>query len=156
MPRNPKLDKNLAAFLDMIAVSEGTANKGDDGYNVIVGGSLFKEYFDHPRQLIELPRLNIKSTAAGRYQLLARYFDAYKRQFPRFVHDFSPLAQDWIACQQLREQGAIPLITAGKFDEAIKKVANIWASLPGAGYGQHENELSRLRTAYVNAGGVLA
>ena len=156
MPKNQKLDKNFAAFLDMIAVSEGTAGKGDDGYNVIVGGSLFNDYSDHPRKLIELPKLNIKSTAAGRYQLLSRYFDAYKRQFPRQIIDFSPLAQDWIALQQIREQKAAPLILAGKFDEAIDKVKNIWASLPGAGYGQHENKIEKLRLAFVNAGGIIA
>lgn len=164
MPRSQKLDKNVAAFLDMIAVSElgeKLLKASDDGYNVIVGSTpaapiLFNDYSDHPKQLIDLPKIGVKSTAAGRYQLLARYFDAYKRNFPRFVHDFSPLAQDWIACQMLREQGAINLIVAGKFDEAIKKVSNIWASLPGAGYGQHENDLAKLRTAYTNAGGVLA
>lgn len=156
MPRSNKLDKNLAAFLDMIAVSEGTAGKGDDGYNVIVGGSLFNDYSDHPRKLIDLPRLGVKSTAAGRYQLLARYFDAYKRNFPRNIIDFSPLAQDWIACQQIREFGAIPLIVAGDFGKAVAKVAKLWASLPGAGYGQHEQKLERLRLAYTNAGGIIA
>jgi muramidase (phage lysozyme) len=69
--------------------------------------------------------------------------------------DFSPESQDAIALQQIREQKAIPDILAGRFDEAVKKCSNIWASLPGAGYGQHENELSKLRTAFVAAGGVL-
>jgi muramidase (phage lysozyme) len=154
--RYPKLETNLAAFLDMLAFSEGTAGKGDDGYNVIVGGKTFNDYSDHPRVLVDLPKLNIKSSAAGRYQLLARYFDAYKKQFPKFVIDFSPYAQDWIAVQQIREQKALPDIKAGDFDEAVKKVANIWASLPGAGYGQHEHKIDRLRLAYANAGGILA
>lgn len=155
MTRTTDLDPNLSAFLDMLAVSEGTARLGDDGYNVIVGGDLFESYADHPRRLVDLPRLGIKSTAAGRYQLLARYFDAYKRQFPRSIHDFSPLAQDWIAIQQIRERRALPDILAGRFDVAVKKVSNIWASLPGAGYGQHENKIERLRLAYVQAGGVV-
>lgn len=142
--------------MDMIAVSEGTASKGDDGYNVIVGGSLFSNYMDHPRQLVDLPKLGVKSSAAGRYQLLARYYDAYKRQFPRNIPDFSPQSQDFIAMQQIRECKAIPDIIAGNFDEAIKKVANIWASLPGAGYGQHEQKIERLRLAYTKAGGIIA
>ena len=38
----------------------------------------------------------------------------------------------------------------------IDKVKNIWASLPGAGYGQHENKLDKLITAYKDAGGTVA
>lgn len=159
MCRTANLEPNLAAFLDMIAYSEigpKLLAETDDGYNVIVGGGVFSCYEGHPRKLVDLPRLGIKSTAAGRYQLLARYFDAYKRQFPRSIHDFSPLAQDWIALQQIRERKATADIIAGRFDAAVAKVSNIWASLPGAGYGQHENDLERLRVAYAEAGGSLA
>ena len=46
------MSPNLKAFLDMIAVSEGTAGKGNDGYNVIVAGNLFDSYDDHPRKLV--------------------------------------------------------------------------------------------------------
>lgn len=154
MPRTQNLNGNVAAFLDMIAVSEGTANRGDDGYNVIVGGGLFKSYLDHPRKSIHLPNLGIYSTAAGRYQLLLRYFVAYKQQLN--LPDFSPESQDAIALQQIRERRATDDIIAGNFDLAVNKVRNIWASLPGAGYGQHENKIERLRTAYMNAGGKIA
>lgn len=159
MARTPNLDTNIAAFLDVIAISEigeKLLAKSDDGYNVIVGGTLFEDYFDHPNVLVPLPKLGISSTAAGRYQLLRRYFVAYKKQFPKHIIDFSPYAQDWIAMQQIREQKAMPDVIAGRFNVAVKKVANIWASLPGAGYGQHENKLDALRLAFVNAGGVLS
>ena len=158
MPRTTNLNPNIAAFLDMIALSEigeKLLASSDDGYNVIVGGTLFNDYCDHPNVLVPLPKLGVSSTAAGRYQLLRRYFIAYKNEFPRHIGDFSPYAQDWIAMQQIREQRAIPDVIAGRFDVAVKKVANIWASLPGAGYGQHENRLDVLRLAFVNAGGVL-
>lgn len=36
------------------------------------------------------------------------------------------------------------------------KVSNLWASLPGAGYGQPEHRLETLVAAYQRAGGVLA
>lgn len=144
---------NLCAFLDMIALSEGTAWKGDDGYNVLVGGGLFDGYDDHPRQKIEV-RPGLVSTAAGRYQLLSKFFDAYKAQLD--LPDFSPLSQDKIALQQIKECHAIPLIEAGNIETAIAKCAHIWASLPGAGYGQHENKLSTLTKAYTDAGGSLA
>jgi muramidase (phage lysozyme) len=38
----------------------------------------------------------------------------------------------------------------------VSRVRNIWASLPGAGYGQPEHKIEKLRAAYVAAGGVLA
>jgi muramidase (phage lysozyme) len=146
---------NQKAFLDMLAVSEGTVRYGDqDGYNVIVGGSLFDDYSDHPRKRVYLEKLGIFSTAAGRYQLLSRYFDAYKKQLG--LSDFSPESQDAIALQQIKERLALADIEAGRFDQAVAKVKNIWASLPGAGYGQHENKLDALRNAYVEAGGTLA
>lgn len=146
------MNTNRKAFLDMIATSEGTINLGDNGYNVVVGGTLFDSYTDHPRQLVRLnPKLS--STAAGRYQLLARYYDSYKKSLD--LPDFSPDSQDQIALQQIKECRAIADIDLGHFDEAVRKCAHIWASLPGAGYGQHENSLSKLRAAYTAAGGTI-
>lgn len=144
---------NLKAFLDMISHSEGTYGKGDDGYNVLVGGGLFEGYKDHPRKMVRV-NATLTSTAAGRYQLLARYFDAYKRMLD--LPDFSPASQDAIAIQQIRERKALDDIEAGRFDHAVAKVSNIWASLPGAGYGQHENKLADLRGWYATHGGTLA
>lgn len=150
--------QNVCAFLDMIAFSEGTDNgrqrTNDHGYDVLVGGGLFTGYADHPRQLVTLPKLGIKSTAAGRYQLLSRYYDAYKKSLG--LKDFSPLSQDLIAIQQIRERKALQLIQAGQFEQAVRQVRNIWASLPGAGYGQHEHKLDNLLAAYRKAGGTVA
>lgn len=147
---------NEKAYLDMIAWSEGTSRVAgsDNGYNVLVGGTLFQGYADHPRKLVELPKLGIKSSAAGRYQLLAKYYDAYKRQLG--LKDFSPASQDAIALQQIRECNAINDVRAGHIKDAIIKCARIWASFPGAGYGQHENKLDNLIAVYQKAGGVVA
>jgi muramidase (phage lysozyme) len=149
------INTNRKAFLDMIAHSEGTYGKGDNGYNVIVGGKLFNNgYADHPRIVVEMPRLKIKSSAAGRYQLLARYFDVYKKQLK--LKDFGHASQDAIAIQQIKECRALHDIDAGNIKDAIAKCACIWASLPGAGYGQRENKVADLVAAYASAGGVLA
>jgi muramidase (phage lysozyme) len=144
---------NEKAFLDMIAVSEGTKGIGDDGYNVLVGGDLFEGYADHPRTLVKL-NAKLSSTAAGRYQLLARYFDVYKAQL--HLPDFSPASQDAIALQQVKEQKALDDINAGQIGMAIEKCSNIWASFPGNDYGQHENSLNKLIAAYLVAGGKVA
>lgn len=149
---------NLDAFLATIAHSEGTAEIGDRGYNCLVGSTraqplLFGSYRDHPRTKIQL-RPDLVSTAAGRYQILARYFDAYRQQLS--LPDFGPASQDAIALQMIREQHAYDDVSAGRFDAAVAKCANIWASLPGAGYGQHENQLADLRAAFTQAGGLVA
>ena len=136
------MDKNIKAFLDMLAWSEGTIRFGTaNGYNVIVGGSTFTSYADHPRKLITI-NSKLKSTAAGRYQILSKYYDAYKKLLN--LPDFSPNSQDRIAIQMIKEQGAYNLILQGKIEDAIKKCSNIWASLPGAGYGQHEHKMEDL------------
>lgn len=147
--------QNVCAFLDMLAWSEFTSRiaGSDDGYNVIVGGDLFRSYADHPRRSVWIKRFNVWSTAAGRYQLLSRYFDVYKQQLG--LPDFSPVSQDKIAIQQIRERGALADIKSGRIESAISKCRNIWASLPGAGYGQVELALEPLLQKYVKAGGAM-
>jgi len=146
---------NRKAFLDMIAWSEGTSTiqDSDNGYNVLVGGKLFSSYRDHPRQLVVL-NSKLKSTAAGRYQLLARYFDHYKKLLS--LPDFSAPSQDAIAIQQIKECKALNDVDEGNFEKAIKKCSNIWASFPGNNYGQHQQKLSALQNVYTEAGGMIA
>ncbi len=107
------LNPQRKAFLDMVAWSEGTDNgrqkTRNHGYDVIVGGELFTDYSDHPRKLVTLnPKL--KSTAAGRYQLLSRWWDSYRKQLG--LKDFSPKSQDAVALQQIKERGALPMMIA--------------------------------------------
>lgn len=152
-----EINKQRRAFLDMLAWSEGTDKPGQPtknrGYDVIVGGSLFSNYADHPRKLVTLnPKL--KSTAAGRYQLLSKWWDAYHKQLG--LKDFSPASQDQVALQQIKERGALSLIDSGKIRQAIDRCSNIWASLPGAGYGQFEHKSDNLIAKFKAAGGVVA
>lgn len=150
--------QNIVAFLDMVAASEiGTQllNESDDGYNVLVGSTpdnplLFPSYATHPNVLNQA----LNSTAAGRYQLLHHWYVAYAQLL--HLDDFSPLSQDLIAIQQIRERKAIPLILDGQIAAAIAACSNIWASLPGNNYGQHQNQLSMLIASYQAAGGTVA
>lgn len=134
--------RNVCAFLDMIAHSEGTDQYPNDGYNTIVGGEQFDSYADHPRVRVWIKRINDYSTCAGRYQLKSKYFNIYKQLLN--LPDFSPLSQDLIAIQQIRERKALSMINDNNIEGAIQACSNIWASLPGAGYGQHENKLADL------------
>lgn len=151
---------NLAAFLDMISISEGTYGRGDNGYNWLVGGGTFSSYAQHPRIVVST-RYGY-SDAAGRYQIMAAVpgkittntWDWVSRALG--LTDFSPASQDAAAKELIRRRGALDDVYAGNIASAISKCKPEWASLPGAGYGQHENAMSTLLAAYQSAGGVLA
>lgn len=136
--------------------------RSDNGYNVIVVGSdgvleLFSDYSNHPfatGRPAKHIRGNLYSTASGRYQFLQVHWRHYKKSLR--LPDFGPESQDKWAIQLIRERKAYGLIVEGKIGEAISLCKPIWASLPGAGYGQHENKLSDLLERYTAAGGTLA
>ncbi|WFM72945.1 glycoside hydrolase family 104 protein [Halomonas sp. CKK8] len=153
-PADPAADDkgNVAAFLDMLAHAEGTTRFGDeDGYDVLVGGELFDSYHDHPRRLVFLPAYEISSSAAGRYQFLASTWDDLAARFG--LRDFSPASQDVGAIQLIRQCRALGLVHDGRIREAIHACRRIWASLPGAGYGQREVATDELLAIYRQAGG---
>ena len=152
------ISANLNALLDTIAWSEiGPAllSVTDNGYNCLVGSSAsdpltFSSYSDHPR--IYNPKFN--STAAGRYQIIKGMYDAYKIRCG--LNDFSPISQDTIAVQMIRERGALPDIEDGNLFNAVSLICPIWASLPGNAAGQHQNSTTSLMTAFIAAGGASA
>ena len=129
----------------------GRQKTRNHGYDVIVAEPLLITP-DHPRKLVTLnPKL--KSTGAGRYQLLSRWWDAYRKQLG--LKDFSPKSQDAVALQQIKERGALPMIDRGDIRQAIDRCSNIWASLPGAGYGQFEHKADSLIAKFKEAGGTV-
>ena len=69
--------------------------------------------------------------------------EAYRKQFG--LKDFSPKSQDAVALQQIKERGALPMIDRGDIRlRNLTRGGNIWASLPGAGYGQFEHKADSL------------
>lgn len=161
MPRISAADAggaNVCALLDAIAWSEigpGLLAHSDDGYNVLVGSTeraplLFDSYATHP----DVFNRRLNSTAAGRYQELWRNWGHYQALLG--LPDFSPESQDRIAIQQIKEVGGYVPAQAGDFATAIHRIAHLWASLPDAGYDQHENTFTDLVDAYCAAGGTMA
>ena len=120
-------------------------------YDVIVGGELFTDYSDHPRKLVTLnPKL--KSTGAGRYQLLSVGGMLPQAAWPeRLLSEKS--GRCGIAADGKR--GALPMIDRGDIRQAIDRCSNIWASLPGAGYGQFEHKADSLIAKFKEAGGTV-
>jgi muramidase (phage lysozyme) len=157
---------NVVAFLSMLAWSEGTSTSPatkDRGYDVIVTGAdrvpeVFTDYSVHPfsrgRKSKRINSKGLTSNASGRYQFMLKDY-AHYRSLLR-LPDFGPLSQDLWAIQLIRERRALTLIQAGKIEDAIARVRNIWASLPGAGYGQPEHKLADLLAVYRKAGGTVA
>jgi muramidase (phage lysozyme) len=160
--------QNVVAFLGMVTASEidaYTIAHSDSGYNVLVGSHgpqdvngrqepadirLFGSYATHPNVLNPA----CDSTAAGAYQELFHNYIAYAKLLN--LPDFSPLSQDLIAIQQIRERKAIGLILQGQIAAAIHACSNLWASLPGNSYGQRQNTVATLIAAYKAAGGTVA
>ena len=60
-----------------------------------------------------------------------------------------------MALQQIKERGALPMIDRGDIRQAIDRCSNIWASLPGAGYGQFEHKAGSLIAKFKEAGGTV-
>jgi muramidase (phage lysozyme) len=161
----------MCAFLDMIAVSEGTSNNiitQDDGYDIIVSSigpdgrlqrNRFGDYSDHPfmpqfgRKSLVINSKGLTSTASGRGQIMLKDWPHYKTMLK--LPDFSPLSQDRYCIQIIKERGAIPLLIAGDFEGAVMKCGNLWASLPNNNYGQFQHSMDTLKAAFLLNGGVI-
>ncbi|SPZ52603.1 Phage lysozyme [Serratia quinivorans] len=161
-----QISNNLRAFLDMLAWSEGTSTSPatkNNGYDVIVTGAdkkpeVFTDYSDHPfnkgRPSKVINSKGLKSNASGRYQFMLRDWSHYKGLLN--LPDFGPSSQDKWAIQLIKERRAIADIEAGNIVQAINNCRNIWASLPGAGYGQPEHKIEKILQQYQKVGGVLS
>lgn len=154
----------MKAFLSMIGFSEGTTTASDtknDGYDVIVHGipsmnfpRTFTDYSKHPGILVTLNNRGLVSTAAGRYQILYRFWKVYKVQLK--LKGFYPEDQDAIAIQLIKECKATADVEAGRIADAVRKCNSRWASFTGSPHGQPTHPIKDLEAAFVRAGGKLA
>lgn len=149
--------RNVAALLDAIAFCEGTDNGRqqtfDDGYDVLVGGGLFTDYGAHPNRRVFLPRYNVHSTAAGRYQFLKRTWDEMAGLLG--LANFFPMAQDAACVRLLRRIDAYEPAKAGALDVAIARARGTWASLPNSPYGQRTERMDVVANIFAARGGQL-
>jgi muramidase (phage lysozyme) len=144
---------NVKAFLAVIRAGEGTADQ--DGYRRHFGGALFDSFADHPRKAITagLGKNKYASTAAGAYQFLSRTFDECKAALS--LPDFSPASQDLAAVFLIDRRKALQDVIDGRIEDAIRKCAREWASLPTSPYGQPVKTMEQALATYAKAGGVL-
>ena len=143
---NYRYNPHVRAFLDVISYAEGTNHA--QGYRMQYPGVMFADFDDHPRTIncaLFKGKL-LCATAAGRYMFLRRTWD---RLAPKIkAYDFSPLNQDRAAIALICENKAIDDIMAGKFEVAVKKLNKVWATLPGAPYGQATKTMPELKAIF--------
>ena len=149
-----EINNQRKAFLDMLAWSEGTDNgrqkTRNHGYDVIVGGELFTDYPITPRKLVTLnPNSNQQAPDA------TSFFPVGGMPTASSLPERLPEKSDAVALQQIKERGALPMIDRGDIRQAIDRCSNIWASLPGAGYGQFEHKADSLIAKFKEAGGTV-
>ena len=139
-----EINNQRKAFLDMLAWSEGTDNgrqkTRNHGYDVIVGGELLLITRSPSQTCHAKPKtqINRRRTLPASFPLVGCLPQA---AWPERLLSES---QDAVALQQIGKRGALPMIDRGDIRQAIDRYLNIWASLPGAGYGQFEHKADSL------------
>lgn len=123
------------AFLNMISYAEGTNNN----YGVLFGFHTMR----HPQsKWTEHPNIAIRhgkyiSTAAGKYQFLYTTYAEMQKKCD--IPDFKPASQDKACVCLLNTKGVrhtTPYKDLESFSIALSKIKFLWASIPGAPYGQ--------------------
>lgn len=125
---------NVRKFLDLLAYTEGTQG---NGYHTAFGGGRLASLADHPRYLKSFRQTDgkvNKTSAAGRYQFLKGTWDGLARQYG--LTDFGPRNQDLGAVALLAQNGALPYVLKGDWNNAIAKSGRTWASLPTSPHPQ--------------------
>lgn len=140
---------NVQGFLRLIR--EGETNQNEDAYSEMYGGDHFTSFADHPR--LAHTAHGFTSTAAGAYQFLAKTWDGIVKALGPM--DFSPQSQDVGAVYLINGRGALQDVLNGRINDAIRKCAKEWASLPGSQYGQPTQALARALSVYQGYGGAL-
>ncbi|WP_422951402.1 glycoside hydrolase family 104 protein [Tenacibaculum maritimum] len=147
-------EARVRAFMRMLRIGEGT--KDEKGYERIVGGTHFsdhgKDFSGHPNVKVYISSIEDYSYAAGAYQITQKNwndtpFVNWRKK--KGLSDFSPESQDKYCLYLLADKKkSLDLIKQGDITEAIRKCRKEWASLPGSGHGQREENLFEILAEY--------
>ena len=135
----------------MVGGGGGRRKTRNHGYDVIVGGELLPRLLRSPSQTCHARRSS-NQQAPDAYQLLP--VGGMPTIGEAWPEDFSK-SQDAVALQQIKERGALPMIDRGDIRQAIDRCSNIWASLPGAGYGRFQDKADSLIAKFKEASGTV-
>ncbi len=159
--------QNVQAFLRVIRAGE-SHETNDEAYAALYGwrpgnGQTFDDFADHPRQAFKSPWG--WTSAAGAFQAMCEVpgkvktdtwgdfvrWCAPQRYKPLFGQEDQQLFAAWC----INRRGALDDVLAGRIEQALKKCAKEWASLPGSPYGQPTISLERALEVYQRHGGQL-
>jgi muramidase (phage lysozyme) len=165
---------NLAAFLTMISISEGTDRTPEPyrccyGYKHVIRDLSYHPHQKRPdgtREWAGEPLSDAMciaagfppgciSSAAGRYQInLPSWLEGVKAlRLP----DFTPPSQDDWTVWKIKSKWALDLVNAGRIAEALATpLHSVWASLPGPKIDQPQRDVAFLLNAYSQSGGGFA
>ena len=118
-----EINNQRKAFLDMLAWSEGSDNgRQKPEIMVMTSASRRRAIYWLLRSPSKLVTLNpkLKSTGAGRYQLLSRWWDASTASSLAWKTSLRK-SFDAVALQQIKERGALPMIDRGDIRQAIDR-----------------------------------
>lgn len=152
----------LLSSLRAVVASGEVPGEPNGGYGTVVRGTVIAappEFSDligttnahindpsalagHPHILVQVTP-HLRSTAFGRYQILARSAGN--------MTDFSPAGQDAYADARLQSRGAVRDASRGNIQAAFADAGREWASLPGSPYGQPTLLLARAVQTFLTA-----
>ena len=139
-----EINNQRKAFLDMLAWSEGTDNGRPKTRNHMVMTSLQAEILLITP--ITLAKHHAKpKTQINRRRTLPASFPLVDHRKQLGLKDFSPKIETYNAV--IKGAWRYPMIDRGDIRQAIDRYSNIWASLPGAGYGQFEHKVSLVQNS---------
>jgi muramidase (phage lysozyme) len=164
--RRALTNPNVRAILRVLR--EGESSQDPDAYRWLFGSTrarpkVFDSFADHPRvrtyeafdgQFIRNGKIDF-TTAAGAYQIVASTWDSTVKSMIA-PPDFSPEWQDLAAVALMDFRKALDDVIAGRFEAALVKLRDEWASLPTSTVGQPTVGMDRARRVYEQWGGTFA
>ena len=148
-----EINNQRKAFLDMLAWSEGTDN-GALKRKSCRTPAVVEEYYGvawspSPQTCLGKTQINRRRTLPASFPLVGCLPQA---AWPERLLSKS---QDAVALQQIKERGALLWLIVVISVRQSTVAATIWASLPGAGYGQFEHKADSLIAKFKEAGGTV-
>jgi muramidase (phage lysozyme) len=160
--RKALANSNVTAFRMVLRFGESRLTP--DGYRLRYHPSritFFTGFAAHPRIFERTPAGRL-SSAAGAYQFTwttwrDEVLPVLQRLYGFTGDNFSPEMQD-AGCVILfsKTKNALPLIIAGRLEEAVAACRGRWTSLPGAAESQRRFTMAKAREIYTQYGGQFA
>ena len=150
-----EINNQRKAFLDMLAWSEGKLQRTSENQKSWLWRHCRRRAIywpDHPRKLVTLnPKLNQQAPDATSFFPVGGCL-------PQAAWSERLLSEKsgTLHCSRLRGAWRFYLwLIVVDIRQVIDRCSNIWASLPGAGYGQFEHKADSLIAKFKEAGGTV-